>query len=110
MRLAFRFLLLLALIPVYGQLPVARLSTVFPPGAQLGVTMEVKIAGSDLDDAREMRFSNPDIAATFKSDGQFAVAAKTNVPVGIYDVCVIGRFGASNPRAFVVGDQPEIIS
>jgi hypothetical protein len=95
---------------VRGQLPVARLSTIFPPGAQIGVATEVKVEGADLDDAKELRFSNPGIAATQKSDGHFTVTVGTNVQPGICDVRVIGRFGASNPRAFAVGDRPEMIS
>src|ERR1051325_10814291 len=110
MRLLSRFFLLLALIPATAQqLPVARLNTIFPPGAQLGIATEVKVDGADLDDADTLRFSHPGISAKLKSDGHFIVTA-TNVPVGIYDVRVIGRFGASNPRAFVIGDRPEIIS
>src|SRR5690349_21816235 len=110
MRLLSRFLLLLALIPAMAQqLPVARLNTIFPPGAQLGVATEVKVDGADLDDSETLRFSHPGISAKLKSDGHFVVTAATNVPVGIYDVRVIGRFGASNPRAFVIGDRPEIV-
>jgi hypothetical protein len=110
MRLLSRLFLLLALVPVYAQLPVARLSTIFPPGAQIGVATEVKVDGADLDDAKELRFSNPGITSTLKSDRQFSVTAATNVAPGIYDVRVIGRFGASNPRAFVIGDRPEVAS
>jgi hypothetical protein len=110
MRLLSRLLVLLALIPIYAQqLPVARLTTIFPPGAQIGVATEVKVDGADLDDAKELRFSYSGISATLKSANRFTVTA-TNVPAGIYDVRVIGRFGASNPRAFVIGDRPEFIS
>src|SRR4051794_19891547 len=110
MRLLSRLFFLLALVPVYAQLPVARFSTLFPPGAQIGVPTEIKVDGVDLDDAKELRFSHPGITATLKSDGHFTVTANTNVPQGIYDLRVVGRFGASNPRAFVFGDRPEIIS
>ena len=96
------FLLLLTLIPACAQLPVARLNTIFPPGAQIGAATEVKINGADLDDAKELRFSHPGISATLKSENQFTVTVATNVPASIYDVRVIGRFGASNPRAFAI--------
>jgi hypothetical protein len=110
MRLLFLLLFLFASLPARGQLPVTRLSTIFPPGAQAGLATEVKVDGADLDDAKALRFSHPGISATLKSDGRFVVSAETNAPVGIYDVRVIGRFGASNPRAFVIGDQPEILA
>jgi hypothetical protein len=110
MRVLCRLLLFLTFVPVFAQLPVARLTTIFPPGAQTGVATEVKVEGSDLDDAKELRFSQAGISAVFKADGIFTVTAATNVPVGIYDARVIGRFGASSPRAFVIGDRPETIS
>src|SRR3954467_3314648 len=111
MRLLSRLLLLLALVPLEAQqLPVARLNTIFPPGAQIGVATEVKVDGADLDDAETLRFSHVGISAKLKSDGRFIVTTATNVPAGIYDACLIGRFGASNPRAFVIGDRPECVS
>src|SRR5687767_7100297 len=110
MRLLCRILFLLTLLPVSAQLPVARLSTIFPPGAQIGVPAEVQVAGNDLDDTKELRFSHPGITATLKSDNHFVVTVATNVPASIYDVRVVGRFGASNPRAFSVGHHPEFIA
>jgi hypothetical protein len=111
MRSLLRLLFLLALVAARAQqLPVARLSTIFPPGVQSGATAEIKVTGSDLEDARELRFSHPGITAAFKSDSVFTVTAATNVPNGIYDARVIGRFGASTPRAFAVSNLPEITS
>ncbi len=40
--------------------------------------------------------------------GQFVVTIAPDVPPGIYEVRAVGRFGVSNPRAFVVGDLPEV--
>ena len=102
-------LLLSVFVPTaWAQLPVARLNTIFPPGAQLGVPVEVTANGTDLDDAKELRFSNPGITAAPKDGTRFAVTAASGVTPGIYEARVVGRFGASNPRAFVVGDRPEI--
>jgi hypothetical protein len=39
---------------------------------------------------------------------KFKVTVGTDVPVGIYDARLIGRWGISNPRAFVVGDLNEV--
>lgn len=102
------FILLLALVPAFAQLPVARLTTIFPPGAQIGGSIEVRIDGSDLDDAKELRFSHPGITSALKPDGRFVVTVASIVPASIYDVRAIGRFGASNPRGFVVGHHPHL--
>lgn len=100
--------LLLSVCALRAQLPVARLHSIFPPGSQIGINTVVKINGADLDDLSELRFSNPGITGAKNADGQFTALASTNVSPGIYEARVIGRFGASNPRAFVVGDRPEV--
>ena len=40
---------------------------------------------------------------------QFVVTVAGNVPLGLYDVRVAGKYGLSNPRAFTVGDLTEAI-
>jgi hypothetical protein len=112
--LNFKFLAIVAAalafsINTQAQLPVARLNTIFPPAATIATPIDVRANGADLDDARELRFSNPGVTAALKPDGQFTVTAATNVPPGIYEARVIGRFGASNPRAFVISDRPQIL-
>ena len=94
-----------------AQLPTPRLLTIFPPGAKVGSTSEVVIAGADLEDARTIYFSHSNITAVAQTNGpgKFLVSVATNVPVGIYDARVIGRFGVSNPRRFVVGDLEEAV-
>jgi hypothetical protein len=39
---------------------------------------------------------------------KFKVTIPADVPVGIYDARLVGHWGISNPRAFVVGDLKEI--
>jgi hypothetical protein len=97
-----------------ADLPAAKLSTVFPAGAQKGTFAEVTVTGTDLDDLAELRFSHPGITAKPAVDAagkvqpnKFTVAVWPDVPPGVYDVRVAGRFGVSNPRAFAVGDLPE---
>jgi hypothetical protein len=94
---------------LWAQLPTARLLTVFPPGGKVGSTCEVTVAGIDLDDARVIYFSHSNITAAAQTNGagKFLVSIGANVPVGTYDARVIGRYGMSNPRAFVVGDLEE---
>src|SRR5260370_20319233 len=53
--------------PLFAQLPVARLSSVFPPGGRLNSTVEVSVAGAHLDELRQPRFSQPHITASQKT-------------------------------------------
>src|SRR5687768_12447927 len=92
-----------------AQLPVARLHAVFPPGGQAGSSVEVKLTGQDLDDAKELRFSHPGITAEPAEGGKFKVAIAADVPLGTYDARAVGRFGISNPRAFAVGGGAELM-
>src|SRR6185436_7810825 len=41
---------------------------------------------------------------------KFLVTIATNVPPGVYEARIVGRFGISNPRSFVVSDLPESIA
>ncbi len=97
--------------PVLADLPVARLLTIFPPGAGIGTTVEVSLSGVDLDDPDQILFSITNIAAVSKpgDPGKFVVTVASNAAPGICDVRCLGRFGISNPRAFVIGDLPELI-
>lgn len=102
---------LLLPLSLSAQLPMARLDTLFPPGARVGSTVDVNAAGADLDDARSLEFSLPGIQAKQvggPGSARFAVTVGTNVPVGNYEVRILGRFGVSNPRRFAVGDLPEV--
>lgn len=98
-----------------AELPVTRLLTVFPPGGQAGSQVEVAVTGADMEDATELHFSQGGIVAKQKmvgdkpEAGKFLVNIAGDVPVGVYEARLVGRFGISNPRAFVVGDVAEIL-
>lgn len=105
-----------------AQLPVTQLTSIFPPGGKPGTTVEVTAAGVDLDDADKLVFSHPGIVAAAKMTtptdfektakpmpGQFTLTIAGDVPPGIYEARVIGRFGQSNSRSFVVGTLNEIL-
>ncbi|HET6574214.1 MAG TPA: PPC domain-containing protein, partial [Fimbriiglobus sp.] len=120
--------------PPQNQVPLPRITAALPCGAQAGTTVEVAVSGTDLDDATALLFSHPAIIAAPVADEapntkakeakkpprrgrrqggtpatvRFRVTVPAEVPVGQYDVRVVNRFGVSNPRAFVVGDRPEV--
>jgi hypothetical protein len=110
-----------AQLPLPPSLPDARLEWVFPPGGQRGTTFDVTLHGDDLDEATQLQFDEPGIASVPKLGepglgqtgpqtipGVFTVTIKPDVPPGVYEARVIGRYGISNPRAFAIGSQPEL--
>ncbi len=120
---AMTFILALAACSAaLAQLPFTQLTSIFPPGGKPATSVEVTVAGADLDEADKLVFNHPGITATAKMTtptdfektpkampGQFTVAIAADVPPGIYEARVIGRFGQSNSRSFVVGTLNEIL-
>ncbi|PYL00175.1 MAG: hypothetical protein DME19_06000, partial [Verrucomicrobia bacterium] len=108
---------LLAISSSVAQLPLARLSTVFPPGGKAGTTFEVTVTGSDLEEV-QLHFPHANIISKPKLNdktgepeaNKFLVTIGADVPPGSYEARVFSRFGVSNPRAFLVGVLPEITS
>ena len=103
-----------------AELPEPLLTAIMPLGGRQGESVEVTVSGADLDDATDMVFSHPGISAVpvmteateFDPEprpvaGKMLVTIAADVPPGLYDAAVIGRFGVSSPRRFVVGRWPE---
>ena len=116
---SFRFYLsaLLFIAAVYSahaqQLPIPQLKSVFPCGARQGTSVEVETGGGNLEEASKLYFNHPGITAAVQPNpkggaAHFKVNVAKEVPVGDYDVRVIGKYGISNPRTFTVGDCEEI--
>ena len=106
----------------FAQLPAARLNSIFPPGGKQSATVEVTIAGTDLDLVNQLIFTHAGITAAPKTrepgpfeqgpqlvPNQFTVKIATNVPPGLYEVRAVGKFGITNPRAFQIGDLDEVV-
>ncbi len=101
---------------VQAQLPQTRITSVFPPGAGIGTSVDVTVGGgADLDELDQMTFSHPGISAVPKADANgnpvpntFSVSVAADVPPGLYDARVRGLFGISNPRLFRVDALPEV--
>ncbi len=107
---------------LHAQRPSPQLTSVFPPGGKQGTTVNVKIAGSDLDEVSQLVFSHKGIssspikeaASPVYPEGQvkqneFEVKIAGDVPPGIYEVRTVGYFGVSTPRAFQVGTFEEVV-
>lgn len=111
-------------------LPHPVLLTVFPCGVRAGVTTDVAMSGTDLDGATALHFDHAGLTAELipqsppqpPPPGQrrpnqpapappviFRVTAAADVPLGTHDARIVTPLGMSNPRAFVVGDKPEIV-
>jgi len=93
-----------------GQLPVIELSALSRSGGQVNSEFEHRIAsGKHLDDVKELKFSHPGIKADSISDQSFRVAISSDVEPGRYEVRAHGRYGLSNPRAFLVTTLPNVV-
>ncbi len=100
-------------------------------GVTLKLDTEVTIVGTDLDEPEKLVFSHPGIKGEYlpppappvdpkKKDTppspkanptgphKFRVTVAADVPPGTYDLCVVSKYGVSNPRAFVVGNLEEV--
>jgi hypothetical protein len=95
-----------------AELPTARLTALTPMAGTRGADVEVKVVGVDLDDVRELRFSEPKITAKPKAGAAdtFVVTVPGDVAPGTYDARAIGRYGVSNPRAFVVDTLAVLVN
>lgn len=106
---------------LWAQLPSTQFSSIFPPGGKFGTTVDVQVSGADQIDLTQLVFSHAGIKATQKTSkpneflpeapvqGQFSVTIAGDVPPGIYEARVVGRYGVSNPRAFTVGIHEELV-
>ena len=102
-----------------AQLPQPRLYSVQPPGVQQGQTIEVSLAGDDLEEIRGLLFNHPGLTAVPKMadvngqpqpvDRVFIVTATADVPVGPHEVRCQGLWGVSNARKFYVGSRPQAL-
>ncbi len=95
-------LLLLLTSAAPGELPSPRLDRITPLGAAAGSSVEIEIAGPDLDGEQTLLFDHPGIKAEPLKERRFRVTVAADVPAGTYDVRSSGKFGVSNPRLFAV--------
>jgi len=100
--------------PLFAQLPITQLGSVFPPGAQAGTETTISIVdGTDLDELSGVVFSHRGITQLERPDPttnprSFKVKVAGDVPAGYHAIRVEGRFGVSNSRMFRVESQPVV--
>jgi hypothetical protein len=94
--------LLILTSPAFADLPSPRLDRITPLGAAAGSSLEVEVAGGDIEDTTKLIFDHPGITATHVKDRKFKVTIAADVPPGTYDARVVGKYGITNPRLFVV--------
>jgi hypothetical protein len=99
--IAFLFCLLLT-ASARADLPSPRFDRLTPLGASAGSSVEVEIAGADIEDVKTLLFDHPGLKAEHLEDHRFRLTIAADVPEGTYDVHLLGRFGVSNPRLFAV--------
>ena len=85
------------------------LSSVVPCGGQQGSSLELKVAGTGLDEVSRLICSHPDIVAEKISKDRFRVSIPASVPLGTYDLRVLCRNGLSSPKSFIVGNRSEVL-
>jgi len=101
--------------------PRATLSALQPSGGKQGSQVTVTVLGGDLDDLERLVFSHPGITAVpattppTEFDPQpkpiprtMVVTIAPEVPLGLYDVVAVGRYGTTSARGFVVGAGEEM--
>lgn len=102
-----------------AQLPQTRLKAIYPPAAQVGATVELRLtSGDDLEEVAALHFTHPGITAAPKMqevegkqqpvDNTFTVTVAANVPPGVYEVRAAGLWGVSNPARFAVSARKHI--
>ena len=96
---------------VFGQLPNPVLNTVFPPGGQVGKTVEVTVAGSQLTGLTTLHFNHSEISCEpiAKTKNQFRVTISEKVSPGLYEIRAVCQNGLSSPRTFFVGNRTDLL-
>src|SRR5437660_7696378 len=102
MRILSLPVLLLFATVASAELPSPRLDRITPLGAAAGSSVELEVAGADLEEANSLLFDHPGIKAEHVKDRKFKVSIAADVPSGTYDARVVGKYGVSSPRLFAV--------
>lgn len=91
----------------HGELPSPELKTVYPAGGKVGSTVRVSLEGTNLEGPTGLRFSDARVTAEKSGGNQWQLSIPADLPVGLYDVRAVGKYGVSGVRAFFVGNRDE---
>jgi hypothetical protein len=96
-------------------IPQPALTTLSPPAARAGSTVELSITGTDLDNATSLIFSASGITCAPKLNekgepvaNRFVATIPADAPAMICDARVAARYGVSNPRGFMITALPVV--
>lgn len=92
---------------VFGQALPPVLNTVFPMGGQVGKTVEVTVAGSNLQGTRTLHCSATGVQCERLDASRFLLTIPKNASIGLCDLWAVGDNGVSSARSFVIGNRPE---
>lgn len=108
---AFMFALIVTALPsaALAQLPLPRLQSISTLSGRAGENVDLTLNGTDLDGANALWFDHPGLRAFHLKGAIFRVAIAPGTPAGRHDLRVVSPLGVSNPRTFIVSDQPESI-
>ena len=98
-------LVMLTTRTAFGQAPV--LNTVFPPGGQVGQSVEVTVSGSNLQRLRTLHCNVPGVRCEPLEPSRFRLTIPADTPPGLCDLWAVGENGVSSPRTFAIGNRAE---
>lgn len=100
----FASVICLTTVFLYGDLPSIRFDRLSVLGTSAGGEVEAEILGADIEAVHTLLFEHAGITAepVPEKERRFKIKVSDDVPVGTYDVYLVGRFGISNPRLFAV--------
>ena len=88
--------------------PAPILETVFPSGCQAGKTVDMTVAGKNLEGLRTLLCNAPGVRAEILETNKVRLAIPAETPPGLYDVWGISDAGISTPRTIFIGNRQEL--
>jgi hypothetical protein len=99
-------LFLVMLQTAAGQSPV--METVFPAGGQVGHSVDVSIAGSNLETVQALQSNTLGVVCERIGPLRFRLTIPEKLMPGSYDLWAVGEKGISAPRTFTIGNLKEL--
>lgn len=91
----------------FAEAPRPALNTVFPAGAAVGQTVDVTIAGANLNGLSALYCNAPGVRCALSEPLRFKITIPAETPPGLYDLWAVCENGLSSPRTFSIGNRVE---